>query len=69
MTTYHDGSIVFLMSLASVFVIYIITSKIDVKRTGEEQSEYDSVDTKNNQAMARWNNTFSCTACGHRFIP
>lgn len=60
---------VFLIAIAMIVVIFFIAHSLDVPPSQEEIERYEVENKSSLEAYRKWENTFACGSCGHRFVP
>lgn len=67
---YGGGAMAFFGGLiVLIMIISSMASNIDVKPTQEEIDLYEEKNKIQLDAYRKWEHTFACNSCGHRFIP
>lgn len=66
-----DASFLVVIGIAAVILLltFILVSCIDDKPSTEETKAYEDATKTERAAYDKWNQTFACGSCEHRFIP
>lgn len=57
------------MVIAMIVALFFIARSLNVPPTQKEIELYQAENKDQLEAYRKWENTFSCNSCGHRFIP